>query len=88
MFSNTPQFPIKEDMDDPPSLSEVFSAISAMQNNNATGPDGIPAEILKAGGTRIHCVIHALIMETWDKEEIPSDLRDALIVILFRGEDK
>ena len=61
-------------MGDPPSLLEVCNAISAM-HNKATGPDGIPAEILKAGGANVHQYIHALIMKIWDQEVIPSDLR-------------
>ena len=64
-------------MGDPPSLLEICDAISAMHNNKATGSDGIPAEILQAGGANLHQHIHALIMKIWDQEMIPSDLRDA-----------
>lgn len=42
------------------------------------------AEILKAGGANLHQHIHALIKKIWDQEVIPSDFRDALIVILFK----
>lgn len=59
-----------------------------MRNNKATGPDGIPAEILKAGGANLHQHMYVLIKKIWDLEMIPLDLRDALIVILFKKGDK
>ena len=51
---NSPQYPVKESMGDPPSLLEVCDAISALHDNKATGPDGIPAEVLMAGGANLH----------------------------------
>ena len=40
-----PQLPVKCQLDDPPTLGEVATAISAMKNGKAVGPDGIPAEV-------------------------------------------
>lgn len=88
VLNSIPQRPIYEDMADPPSLSEVCDTISAMRNNKAACPDRIPAEILKAGGVNLHQHIYVLIKKIWDLELIPSDLRDALIVILFKKGDK
>ncbi len=59
-----------------------------LRNNKAAGPDGIPAEILKAGGDDLLQHLHALILKVWDKEAIPADLRDALVVILFKKGDR
>lgn len=56
-----------------------------MCKNKANGPGGIPAEILKIGGAHLHYHIPTLIMNIWDKDEIPSDHRDALIVIPFKN---
>lgn len=88
VLNSIPQHPINEDMADPPSLSEVSDAISAMRNNKAIGPDGIPAEILKAGRANLHQHMYVLIKKIWDLEMISSDLRNALIVILFKKGDK
>lgn len=55
-----------------------------MNNNTAAGPDGIPAEILKAGGPDLLRHIHALLLRVWEKEEIPAQLRDALIVSTYK----
>lgn len=64
----------------PPSLKE--------DNNTAAGPDGIPAEILKAGGPDLLRHIHALLLRVWEKEEIPAQRRDALIVSTYKKGDK
>lgn len=70
-----PQQPIKEDTGAPPSLKKrVQDTISNMKNNKAARPDGIPAEILKAGGPDLLSHIHALLLRVWEKEEIPAKL--------------
>ncbi len=53
----------------------------------AAGPDGILAKILKACGYNLLQHIHALTIKIWDKEAIPTDFRDALIVIQFKNGD-
>lgn len=50
--------------------------------------DRIPSEILEAGGQNLLCDIHALLLKLWHKEEIPAELRDALIVSIFNKIDK
>ncbi len=59
-----------------------------MKNNKAGIPDGILAEIFKAGGPKLAAHVHALIKKFWQREEIPCDLRDALIVTIFKKGDK
>lgn len=72
----------------PPSLEEVHDAIRKMKNNKATGPDGIPGEVLKEGGPYLLNHIHALLLKIWEEEKIPAQLRDALIVSIFKKGDK
>ena len=83
-----PQSPIKEDMGEPPTLTEVHNAIRNLRNNKAAGPDGIPAEILKEGGPKLWHHIHNLLIKVWEREELPSELRDAQIVTIFKKGDK
>ncbi len=83
-----PQQPIVESMGEPPSLDEVQDAIKKMKNNKAAGPDGIPAEVLKKGGPDLLKHIHALFLKIWEEEEIPAQLRDALIVSIYKKGDK
>jgi len=51
----------------------------------ATGPSGIPVEILKEGGPKL---IHHLLIKVWEREELPTELRDAQIVPIFKKGDK
>ncbi|KAL3059301.1 hypothetical protein OYC64_011261 [Pagothenia borchgrevinki] len=83
-----PQQPIVESMGEPPSLGEVLDAIKNMKNNKAAGPDGIPTEVLKKGGPDLLKHIHALLLKIWEEEEIPAQLRDALIVSIFKKGDR
>lgn len=55
LISHIPQSPIREDMGETPTLPEVQDAIRSLKNNEATSPDGIPAEILKEGGPELLC---------------------------------
>ena len=83
-----PQRSIREEMAVPPKPEEVEEAISKMKNNKAAGPDGIPAEIFKAGGPKLAEQVHELIEKIWLQEVSPCDLRDALIVTIFKKGDK
>jgi len=44
-----------------PSAFEVEVAIEKLKRHKSPGIDQIPAEVIKAGGTAIRCVIHKLI---------------------------
>ena len=59
-----------------------------MKSGKASGPDGIPAEVIKAGGSQLTEQLFLLIQRFWTEEQIPADLRDALIVTLFKKGDK
>lgn len=48
--------------------------------NEATSPDGIPAEILKDCRPGLLYHIYAILLKVWEKVELHSELRDALIV--------
>ncbi|XP_035263189.1 uncharacterized protein LOC118221872 isoform X1 [Anguilla anguilla] len=86
--SHIPQSHIREDMGEPPTMTEVQVVIRSLKNNKAAGPDGIPAEILKEGGPELLYHIHTLLLKVWEKEELPSELRDVLIVTIFNKGDK
>lgn len=75
-----PQHPIREDMGEQPTITEVQDATRS--------PYWIPAEILKEEGPALLSHIHALLFRVWEKEELPSELRDVLIVSIFKKGDK
>jgi len=79
-----PQHRKDESLGKLPTLEEVEIAIKAMKNNKASGPDNIPAEIFKNGGPLIISQLHKLIVKIWINEEIPKDLRDGLIITIYK----
>jgi hypothetical protein len=44
------------------------------------GSDQILAELIQAGGKTLVSVIHKLISSTWNKEELPDQWKESLIV--------
>ena len=80
-----PQHPELTHLNYPPSLDEVATAIKQMKNNKASGPDGIPAEVYKAGGTLLTIRLHSLLENIWEKEEIPQALKDTSIVNIYKN---
>ena len=82
------QFPVKHELADLPTHHEVNLAIMSLKSGKATGPDGIPAEVLKHGGPGLAQRLHNFIQSIWTEEQAPADLKDALIVAIHKKGDK
>jgi hypothetical protein len=44
------------------------------------GNDEIPAELIQAGGETLRSEIHKLINSIWNKEELPDQWKESIIV--------
>ena len=49
------------------------------------GIDGIPAEVYLHGVETVLDKLQDLFMNCWEKETLPQDLRDAVIVSLYKN---
>ena len=78
------QQPTIEHLADEPSMYEVQKAIKLLSNGKAPGDDGIPAEVLKHGGMVLKERLQALYSHIWRDEEVPQQLKDALIVTIYK----
>ena len=47
----------------------------------------ILAKLIKAGSRTICCAIHKLIISVWNKEELPEDWKESIIVPIYKKED-
>ena len=47
--------------------------------------DGIPAEVYQHGDETVLDKLQDLFMNCWEKETLPQDLRDAVIVSLYKN---
>lgn len=88
IFNTIPQGLVQNHLDETPSLLEVEIAISQLKNYKAPGMDGIPAELFKEGNTLLVHHLHRLMDKIWKTGTIPDDLRDALIVSIFKKGDR
>jgi hypothetical protein len=71
-----------------PSAFEVEMAIEKLKSHKSPGIDQIPAELIKAGGRIIRSEIHKLIISIWNKEELPEEWKESVIVPIYKKGDK
>jgi hypothetical protein len=63
-----------------PGLVEVEIAIGKLKSCKSPGTDQILAELIKAGGETFYSEIHRLICCIWNKEELPQQWKESIIV--------
>jgi hypothetical protein len=63
-----------------PSASDVDLAIEKLKSNKLPDIDQIPAELIKSGGRTIHGEIHKLIISVWNKEALPENWKESIMV--------
>ncbi len=78
-----PQLPVFNELDVEISTMEIKCTIAAMKNNKSPGSNGIPAELLKCGGAVL--VRHCLFRCCWQNKCIPSELKNANIITLYKN---
>ena len=78
------QRPIVDSLNDLPTLEEVQTSISKLNLGKAAGKDGLLSEIFRFGGDHIAVVMHAVISDVWEKDEVPKDWRDAIMIPLYK----
>ena len=67
---------------------EVELAIEKLKSHKSPGIDQIPAELIKAGGKTIRCEVHKLNIAIWNKEELPGEWNESIIVPIHKKGDK
>jgi hypothetical protein len=70
------------------SAFEVEMAIEKLKRHKSPGIVQILAELIKAGGRIIRSEIHKLIISTWNKEELPVQWKESVIVPIYKKGDK
>jgi hypothetical protein len=70
-----------------PSLVEVEIAVGKLKSYKSPDTDQIPSELIKAGGETCS-EIHRLICSIWNKEELPQQWKESIIVPIHKKGDK
>jgi hypothetical protein len=73
-----------------PELNALKSemALEKLKTHKSSGIDQIPAELIKAGGRTICSEIHKYIKSIWNKEELPEDWKESVIVPIYEKGDE
>jgi hypothetical protein len=71
-----------------PSVFEIEMAIEKLKTYKSPGIDQIPAELIKAGGSKICSEIHKLINSIWNKEKLPEQWKESIVVPVYKKGDK
>nr|KAG5691095.1 hypothetical protein BaRGS_027599 [Batillaria attramentaria] len=58
-----------------------------LRNGKAAGPDEIPAEAIKADTETAVNMLHSLFSKIWDKEEVPAQWKEGIIIKLPKKGD-
>jgi len=71
-----------------PSALEFELAIEKLKSHRSPGIDQIPAELIKAGGRTIRVAIDKLLIAILNKEELPEEWKESVIVPIHKKGDK
>jgi hypothetical protein len=67
-----------------PSLVEVEIDIGKLKSYKSPGTDNILAELIKAEGETLYSEIHRLICCIWNKEELPQQWKESIIIRIHK----
>jgi hypothetical protein len=67
-----------------PSHLQVEIAITTRKKYKSQGSDQILAKPIQAGGETLESVIHKLINSDWNKEELPDQWKESIIIIIHK----
>jgi hypothetical protein len=76
---------IHEPLVSEPSLVEVEIAIGKLKRYKSQGTDHILAKLIKAEGEMLCSEIHELICSIWNKQELPQQWKESIIVMIYNG---
>jgi len=71
-----------------PSVVEFELAIEELKSHKSSGSDQIPSELIKAGGRIVHYGIHKHVISICNKEELPEEWKQSIIVPVYRKGNK
>jgi hypothetical protein len=71
-----------------PSASVVEVAIGKLKRYRSPGVDQIPVELIQAGRETLCLEIHKLIKLIWNKEELPHQWKESIVVPIHKKGDK
>ena len=84
-LAKIPQVDVKLELDGPPTREEIRKATVQQKVGKSPGIDHIPAEVYQHGGEAVLDKLLDLFTNCWEKGTLPQDLRNAVIVPLYKN---
>ena len=87
VISKIPQRPVAKELGEEPTEDDVAAALRSMENANAVGPEGLPANLLKIGLHRNRTVLrelHRITKLVWHGGQIPQQWKDVTTKVLHK----
>jgi hypothetical protein len=69
-------------------VEDVKKAIRNLKNNKAAGTDGIHPELIKYGADKLLNRMYELVIHMWEKERIPEEWKETIIVPIHNRGDR
>jgi hypothetical protein len=63
---------------------QIEIAIEKLKRYKSPGIDQILTELIQAGGNTLHSETHKLINSIWNKEELPQQWKESIIVPIYK----
>jgi hypothetical protein len=67
-----------------PNAFEVEMATEKLKRYKSSGINHTPAELIKAGGCKISSEIRKLINSIWNKDKLPEQWKESIIVPVYK----
>ena len=76
---------VKLELDDPTTHGEIRKATMQLKVGKSPGIESIPAEVYQCRGETVLDKLQDLFTNCWEKGTLLQDLRDAVIVSLYKN---
>ena len=87
-LAKIPQVDVKLELDDTTTLQEIRKATMQLKVGKSPGINGIPAQVNQHEGEAVLDKLQDLFTNCWEKGSLPQDLRDEVIVSLYKNKGK
>ena len=87
-LAEIPQVDVKLELDDPHTREEIRKATMQLKVGRSPDIDGTPAEVSQHRGEAVLDKLQDLFTNCWEKGTLPQDLKDAVIVSLYKTREK
>ena len=77
----------KDELDSEPTLEEIKQALDQLSSGKAHRNHGIPVEVIKCAKGTLLKELHEILCQCWREGEVPQDMRDANIIILYKNKE-